>query len=359
MPQSYKPSDLHRRARGAMRLADYGVFWTGLEKIERPEGTFIANQSCVEYFIPEELTQQTPVVILHGGGQAVDFLSTADGRPGWVQFLVNKGFAVYLVNQPGTGRAAGGADLAGPVAPSMPCEQTIAMLVAPERASQPYPQAKLHNQWPGEPVVGDPATDAFLASGTPFKVDAERFQRDVVRGAKELIEAIGPTILLTMSAGAIPGWLVADACPQYIRAIAAIEPFGPPVTGLGPMSLPWGLASLPLSYDPPASSSNDLAFEEVSAPRPDLAPAMLQVEPARKLPSLANRPIGIFTAEASWMAADNYATVEFLRQAGCDAEQIMFADHGVTGNGHLVMIEQNSDKAASVVVDWIEKAVQK
>lgn len=355
MRRSFAPKDLHAEARGPIRLADHGIFWTGIEQVRSEEGTRLRGQSCVEFFIPEQLTQDLPIVILHGGGQALDFLSTADGRPGWVQFFVNHGYAVYLLNQPGTGRAPAHPELEGPFAPPIPYEALVAMLVAPEAAPGSYPQARLHDQWPGVPSPGDPATDAFIASSEPFKANPIRFQRDVVRGAVEALDKIGPCILLTMSAGAVPGWLVADARPGVVRLIAAIEPFGPPVTGIAPMTLPWGLAGLPLRYEPEVGAAEELRFELAPPPGPDRAACMLQAEPARRLPNLAGLPIGVFTAEASWMVRDNHGTVAYLRQAGCAAEQIYLADHGVRGNGHLVMLERNSDDAAAVVQRWIEQ----
>ena len=48
---------------------------------------------------------QPTVVMIHGGGQtAVNFLGTPDGRRGWADYFVARGFAVYLVDQPGRGR---------------------------------------------------------------------------------------------------------------------------------------------------------------------------------------------------------------------------------------------------------------
>jgi len=36
---------------------------------------------------------------------------------------------------------------------------------------------------------------------------------------------------------------------------------------------------------------------------------------------------------------------------------IRLADIGIHGNGHMMMMEKNSDQIAKVIVDWMEKAV--
>ena len=44
--------------------------------------------------------------------------------------------------------------------------------------------------------------------------------------------------------------------------------------------------------------------------------------------------------------------VAFLAQGGCDVELVRLADHGVHGNGHMMMIERNHVEALGVLTDW-------
>ena len=47
-----------------------------------------------------------PIVIVHGGGgQGLDWLARPDGGPGWVTYLLQEGYRVYLVDRPGHGRS--------------------------------------------------------------------------------------------------------------------------------------------------------------------------------------------------------------------------------------------------------------
>ena len=46
---------------------------------------------------------------------------------------------------------------------------------------------------------------------------------------------------------------------------------------------------------------------------------------------------------------------EFLAQGGCDVELVRLADHGVHGNGHMMVIERNHAEALRVLTDWAER----
>jgi pimeloyl-ACP methyl ester carboxylesterase len=169
-----------------------------------------------------------------------------------------------------------------------------------------------------------------------------------------LLERIGPALLLTHSQGGPFGWTIADACPERVRAVLAIEPNGPPVyevdfTGApdyfeqGPKARPWGITRGPLTFDPPAGSPDELRF--VRQARPDaagLVAGWLQAEPARRLPRLAGIPILILTAEASYHAPYDHCTSAFLRQAGVAHAFVSLAEAGIHGNGHMMMLEKNN-----------------
>jgi hypothetical protein len=62
----------------------------------------------------------------------------------------------------------------------------------------------------------------------------------------------------------------------------------------------------------------------------------------------------MITGEASYHAPYDHCTTSFLRQAGVSVEHVYLSECGVTGNGHMLMMEKNSDESASVVAQWIE-----
>lgn len=339
-----------------LAIADQGFFFAGLRDSPQPHGTSVTGMH-VQYQIPADLRHPYPVVMVHGGGgQGLDYLGTPDGRPGWATLFVREGYAVYVVDRPGMGRSPYHPDLLGPCAPPPVYEGMVTGFAAPAATSwpYPYPQARLHSQWPGSGQPGDPALAQFLAGQEPMVGDMAAAQEAMRDAGADLLDRIGPAVLLTHSLGGAFGWLVADARPGLVKAIVAVEPIGPPfaeLPGLGVLS--WGLTAIPVTYDPPVAVAAELRTERRPAPEPDLADAVVQAAPARRLPHLAGVPVAVVTAEASWRVQMDWAVVEFLRQSGVDADHIKLADLGIHGNGHLMMLERNNAEIAAAISAWL------
>lgn len=337
------PPENHTGTSTSVNLSDQGYFWVGVEYERRNGHTIVdGTQMYVEFQIPEVQTQPFPVILVHGGGgQGLDWMATPDGRPGWRTLLLQQGYAVYIVDRPGHGRS--------PVRSSYPTDggllpsiETIGGLFA--GADNPN-----HTQWPGSGQADDPALAQLLASqGAMAEPSVDHaLMRD--RGA-ELLDRVGPSIIITSSAGGPAGWLMADSRPDLVRAVVALEPMGPS----GPFSLPWGLSASPLNYEPDATDMPDaLGLREI--PAADGLPAMrLQPEPARRLPHLVDIPIAVVSGEQSFSQLADVGTVAYLQQAGCNkVSHLRLGDHGIFGNGHLMMIERNNAQVLAVVVQWI------
>ena len=45
--------------------------------------------------------------------------------------------------------------------------------------------------------------------------------------------------------------------------------------------------------------------------------------------------------------------VDWLIAAGAKAEYWWLPDHGIEGNGHMLMMEENSDELADVIIGWL------
>lgn len=357
--RSLKPGDLHAAGTDPLALAAHGFFWTGIERVETPGGTAVAGQAYVEYFIPVALTQPWPILMLHGGGgQGLDYLGTPDGREGWAKYFVRQGYAVYVMDRPGHGRAPMHPDLLGPMTPPGTYEFISAMFTNPSSHPEAYPQARLHTQWPGPGTVGDPALDAFMAGTGPAQRDMAASHRLAQKAGAEALDLIGPAILMTHSAAGPCGWMIADARPQLVKALVAVEPYGPPFTGMTESTdhLPYGITAAPLHFEPPLSEGEALASVKRPAPGVDFVSCRVQADPPRSLPALKHIPIAVVTAEASWMAADNHGIVDFLRQAGAQVDHVRLEEHAAHGNGHALMLERNSDACAAIIALWIAKA---
>ena len=49
------------------------------------------------------------------------------------------------------------------------------------------------------------------------------------------------------------------------------------------------------------------------------------------------------------------AIVNWLVESGARAEFCWLGDRGIVGNGHMLMLEANSDQIAGIIMDWIER----
>ena len=105
-----------------------------------------------------------------------------------------------------------------------------------------------------------------------------------------------------------------------------------------------------MTFDPPAASPDELEKSQVDD-------WTLQAEPARKLAALAEIPIAILEAEASLFAYSCPATAAFLEQAGCRVDRIVLTEHGVHGNGHLMLLERNNREALEPILRWLDAVV--
>ena len=347
-------------APGPLVIARQGYLFAGGTYSTVNGQQVMSGQLYAEFQIPADQRHPWPVVMVHGGSQSgTNFTGTPDGREGWAQFFLREGYAVYVVDQAGRGRSAYQADLYPPL-------RRVRLAGAQERFAAPehynqWPQARLHTQWPGEGKPGDPIFDQFFASQVP-SIQGSTFSQSLNRDALlALLEQLGPAILLTHSQSGTYGWPVADARPDLVKAIVAVEPSGQPFfqdARVDTRARPWGPTSVPLTYSPPAADASELAIVQQETPDgPDLVRCWAQKEPARKLPNLQKVPIVVLTGEASYHVQYDHCTVKFLEQAGVQTTFIKLADIGLHGNGHMMMLEKNNLEIAAVITRWLDQTL--
>ncbi len=364
-------------------LAKTGVFYAGGHYDQTHPDQHFVGQMYVEYQIPAEQKHRFPIVLIHGGGQTgAGWQTTPDGRPGWAQFFLRRGYAVYVVDQVGRGRSPFSPEVYGEMS-AQPLGYVVQKFTAQQKAKL-WPQAALHTQWPGTGEPGDPVMDQYWASNIPGMENRIMQAQMNIDALAALLDRIGPSIILVHSQSGAYAWPLAQARPNLVKAIVAAEPAGPPVHDVvvrsvqrfdvawenaakqtdddyyrdNPGVKPYGLTNTPLVYLPAVTPQSKLQFVQQEKPEQrDLARCWRQQEPARKLAVVGDRPIMLLGAEASFYAGYNHCNVEYLRQAGVPVEFIKLADVGIRGNGHMMMLEKNSDAVAQIIVDWLDKAV--
>jgi pimeloyl-ACP methyl ester carboxylesterase len=304
-------------------ISEQGHFFTGIREVTTDFGVSVTG-THVEYQSPP--TVRANLVLVHGGGgQALDMLTTPDGREGWSTLFLRNGFAVYTVDRPGMGRSPYHPAVYGEPGAPATYGSFVASFAGPSRDGLPE-----HTQWPGDGTRGDPALAQFLAWQEPLSGTVAQAHEAMRGGAVGLLDRIGPSVLLTHSMGGGFGWLAASERREKVRAIVAVEPAGPPFAkhpALG--ELTYGLTAVPVSFGPGAGDG--------------------------KLDGL---PVAVVTAECSGFGPSCGTTAAYLRECGADVTELHLAELGIHGNGHAMMLERNSAEIAAVLADWISKQVE-
>ena len=95
-------------------LKEAGSFFVNGEVVQtdnpgggNPGGRIVVNQMYVEYAIPQKQKAGAwPVIMVHGSGHTgKTYDTTPDGRDGWKQHFLRKGYSVYVVDQVGRARS--------------------------------------------------------------------------------------------------------------------------------------------------------------------------------------------------------------------------------------------------------------
>ena len=296
------------------KLAKRGIFYVG-GHISGQEGKrHMCNQMFVEAYVPEKILHPYPLIFFHGAGQTnVNWLVTPDGRMGWADYFLSLGYVVYLAEQPARGRSAYHPEENGStIYHSM---EAIRKRFASTEGN--WPQASLHTQWPGSADPEDETFSQFLSSQVEYLPSNRDSQELVLAAGLKLLEKTGPAILLTHSQAGPFGWLLADAEPELVKGIVALEPSGPPF------------------------SMDGWVFQD----------------PAPKLPRLSGIPIAFVVSEASYHAQYDHLTSYVMNQCGVDHDLIRLEEAGIHGNGHMMMIEKNSLEIAGLLAGWMEEHI--
>jgi pimeloyl-ACP methyl ester carboxylesterase len=345
--------------------ASVGYFYVGGRYVGENGTQLMQGAMYVEVLRPKRLVHRYPLVLMHGAGQTgTNWLGTPDGRPGWAQYFLMRGYEIYIVDQPARGRSAWHPGVDGELR-GVPASLVEKLFTAPEEFGA-WPQAKKHTQWPGKGPLkgrrGDPVFDAFYSTQVESLASNAETQKLVQTAGAALLDRIGPAILLTHSQAGAFGWLIADARPNLVKGIIAVEPFGPPFRDAVPgdgRARPWGLTDIELTYDPPVKTPHEIDIVQQEQPdAPDLYACWLQTVPARRLPNLSHIPIMVVTSEASYHAVYDHCTTRYLRQVGARVDFVRLEDVGIHGNGHMMMLETNNMAVASIIARWTNTSIR-
>lgn len=282
---------------------------------------------------PDEGSEKLPVVMIHGGGHSgACYLLTADNRPGWAYRFLDAGYPVWLPDWPGCGRsgdvafadltgervcAALGAVLAEAAATS-PTGRVV-MMTHSMSGALGWKLAernrnlieKLVAVAPGPP--GNIQPEANVVEETEDEVVVESFGM-TRRLARDRVYAGGMEFVTHKLIGKstrFPG----KALDMYAGQIAGVPPR--------------------LLYERQNVGGSQLKIDDPSVFR--------------------GLPVMVFTGEFDTDHPKDIdgAVVDWLQQAGAEVEFCWLPDHGIGGNGHMLMMEENSDELADMIIGWV------
>jgi pimeloyl-ACP methyl ester carboxylesterase len=330
---------------GPISLRDQGFFWVGARtrQVEVPargggapsKGTAIEGQMHVGFQLVAQKRHPYPLVLVHGGGgQATDWMGTPDGRDGWLDYFLAAGFDVYFVDRPAHGRSpnnrAYGEQLGAP-----PTTEFIANTFTVQSGKQ----------YPGGGGADSREVVQHTASSEPGPTASNAILKE---NLAELLDKIGPAIVVTHSAGGASGWLAMEARPNLVKGVLAIEPV---------MGITDNLSSL-ITFKPALAVGEQIATESLPPEGAGLQPCRLQPkDKVRTVPAYAGKPVLFVVAplSAPMFTPNVHCSVHTLNQLGASAKLgRLKEDYGLQGNGHFMNEELNNGEIAKkVFIPWL------
>jgi len=207
-------------------IAREGSVYAGGEVITGPEGVFHYDHLYAYYQIPVN-PRKHPLVMWHGCLSPA-WETTPDDREGYQQIFVRRGWSVYVIDQPRTGRAGRGLEGFTVAPASLSGEPSSWNTFRIGKWLPPDPPTFFPGvQFPRDPAslkhyfqYGNSTGGPPFAPGRPTPSDAAPVTSDAVSA---LLDRIGPSVLVTHSASGIMGW-VTRTKTEKVKGIVAYEP---------------------------------------------------------------------------------------------------------------------------------------
>ena len=302
-----------------------------------PDGqTIHGDHAYVQYQVPVG-ARRLPLVMWHGGGQfSKTWETTPDGRDGFQNIFVRRGFTTYIFDQPHRGRA--GRSTTNPT--------TLANFVPGPGATGEqgiFVRFRLGiwpDFFPGVQFSHDPeALNQWWRQQTPDT--APGATNTVISDATAALFAkIGAGVLITHSASGLPGWLTVPKAPN-VKAVVSYEPVG--------CVFPEG--DLP---DPIVTSGGNVGGTAIPvADFQKLAQIPIQIVYGDNIPETTSQYGGLDLWRGRLAMCQ--LSVDRLKAAGGDAQLLHLPTVGVYGNTHFPMSDTNNEKVADLLSWFLHK----
>jgi pimeloyl-ACP methyl ester carboxylesterase len=308
-----------------------------------PEGQIAYGDHAYVFYQKPVDARKYPVIFQHGGAQCKrTWETTPDGREGFQNLFLRRGFSVYLVDQPRIGEAGLSLEAAGPSNPyaknPLYADKTMYMLCrcGTFDGDKPVP-------FPNSAMAGDAETyNQFQRSWTPY--EGELNDEVSANALAALAEKIGPSILVTHSMGGSVGWRTPFRTDN-IKAIIAYEPGGSPfVFPEGEVPEP-----VPTTYAPVKAQAQAVPMKEFL--KLTRIPMILYY--GDNIAEGPSKEIGPDKWRSEFAMAK--AFVACVNWHGGKAEIVHLPDIGIYGNTHFIMGDKNNVQIADIAQEWLKK----
>ena len=272
-----------------------------------PNGTYRVEGMYAQYHHPTRRQGSLPLLFWHGGGMSgVAWETTPDGREGWQQWFLRRGWSVYVSDAVERGRA--GWAMYPDITQGEPIFLTMAdpwerFRIGPGPGSFRSRSVIPGSQFPAE------AYDQFAAQLVPRWTTTDAAQTAAYQA---LLARTGPAVVVAHAQGALFAFRAAQANPGSVRALVLIEPSA------------FGEAS-------PAAL---VRLRDV----PILAVYGDFIEPDGRWTAIRQRGLDFYAA---------------ARSAGAQVDVLDLPAQGIRGNGHLMMMERNNQVVAARIQEWL------
>ena len=316
---------------GGSTVTNYGEFifsdlWSQSGQTAYGDHAYVFYQKPVN-------AKKFPMIFLHGGGQSKKtWETTPDGREGFQNIFLRRGFSTYLVDQPRRGEAGfSTVSSEGALTPAY-YDRTMFTLFRLGRWPDFYPDTKFPRD--------KESLNQFFRQGTP---NTGPLDFDLVADSiAKLLDRTGPAILVTHSQGGGCGWLTVPKTDK-IKAIAAFEPGG------SPRLFPEG--------EVPEAINTSFGLIEGTA---------ISLEDFKKFTKF---PIIIFYGDyIASEPTDNYGQdqwraelamgrefAKLVNKYGGDATVIHLPELGIKGNTHFMFSDLNNLEIADLLSKWLSE----
>ena len=314
-----------------IRIAEQGSFAVGGTVLRDSAGhTYHGDHAYVFYQKPVD-ARRYPLVFAHGVGQfSKTWETTPDGREGFQNIFLRRGFGVYLVDQPRRGNAG---------------RSTETVTLSPAFDEELWFNRFRVGIWPnyfeGVQFSRDPeALNQYFRQMTPTigSVDFEVYSDAYAA----LFERIGPAIFVTHSQGGPVGWQTLLKT-RNIRAIVSYEPGG---------GIPFPVGQVPEEGRVLTLSKKTEGIEVPMDVFLEYTKIPIVVYYGDNLPETDERPeIYEWTRRLHLMRR----WAEMLNERGGDVTVIHFPEVGLHGNTHFPMSDLNNKEVAELMFQWLEE----